>query len=97
MTGSVIGVSVQDAVAGKTVVALAEGVQDVTLADVLTQVTYEGDSSLKLGEDGVLADAANQLQHQNQPEHQNQPKHQNRPPHRNQPPHQSQLKHRKNR
>lgn len=58
MTGSVIGVSVQDAVAGKTVVALADGVQDVTLADVLTQVTYEGDSSLKLGEDGVLADAA---------------------------------------
>ena len=91
MTGSVIGVSVQDAVAGKTVVALADGVQDVTLADVLTQVTYEGDSSLKLGEDGVLADAA-------EPTATPKPtRTQNRPPHRNQPPHQSQLKHRKNR
>ena len=55
VTGSSVGVQVQDAVAGKKVVTLAEGLADVALADVLAQITYEGDASLKLGEDGILA------------------------------------------
>ncbi len=55
---STIGVAVQEAVAGRTVLQLGDGVTDVKLADVLSQVTYEGDSSLKLGEDGTLISTA---------------------------------------
>lgn len=57
VTGSAVGVDVQDAKAGKKVVALAESVTDVELADVLAQISYEGDASLKLGEDGTLISA----------------------------------------
>lgn len=60
VTGSVIGVAVQEAKAGKTVVKLGDTVADVTLADVLSQITYEGDSSLKIGEDGTLVSATEQ-------------------------------------
>lgn len=54
VTDSVIGVAVQEAEAGRTVVKLDDNVTDVKLADVLSQITYEGDSSLKIGEDGTL-------------------------------------------
>ena len=54
VTGSAIGVAVQEASAGRTVVKLDDAVTDVKLADVLSQITYEGDSSLKIGEDGTL-------------------------------------------
>ena len=54
VTGSAIGVAVQEANAGRTVVKLGDAVTDVKLADVLSQITYEGDSSLKIGEDGTL-------------------------------------------
>ena len=47
VTGSAIGVAVQEANAGRTVVKLGDAVTDVKLADVLSQITYEGDSSLK--------------------------------------------------
>ena len=49
-----VGVAVQEANAGRTVVKLGDAVTDVKLADVLSQITYEGDSSLKIGEDGTL-------------------------------------------
>ena len=56
MTGSAIGVTVQEAAAGRTVVQLASGVsEDVKLADALSQITYEGTSDFKIGEDGKLA------------------------------------------
>lgn len=58
VTDSVIGVAVQEAEAGRTVVKLDDNVTDVKLADVLSQITYEGDSSLKLGEDGKLSGTA---------------------------------------
>lgn len=58
VSDSTIGVAVQEAAAGRTVVQLGEGVTDVTLADVLSQISYEGDSSLKLAEDGKLVNAA---------------------------------------
>ena len=54
VTDSVIGVAVQEASAGRTVVKLDDAVTDVKLTDVLSQITYEGDSSLKIGEDGTL-------------------------------------------
>ena len=54
VTGSAIGVAVQEASAGRTVVKLDDAVTDVKLTDVLSQITYEGDSSLKIGEDGTL-------------------------------------------
>ena len=54
-TGSTIGVQVKDAKAGVSVVGLAEGVTDVTLADVLPQLTYEG-QTFTIGEDGTLVD-----------------------------------------
>ena len=58
VTDSTIGVAVQEAAAGRTVVKLADSVtEDVKLADVLTQITYEGESSLKIGEDGTLVSA----------------------------------------
>ena len=38
---------VQEASAGRTVVKLDDAVTDVKLTDVLSQITYEGDSSLK--------------------------------------------------
>lgn len=47
VTGSVIGVAVQEAKAGKTVVKLGDTVADVTLADVLSQITYEEIPALK--------------------------------------------------
>ena len=53
--GSTIGVQVKDAKAGVSVVGLAEGVTDVTLADVLPQLTYEG-QTFTIGEDGTLVD-----------------------------------------
>lgn len=52
-TGSTIGVQVKDAKAGVSVVGLAEGVTDVTLAEVLPQLTYEG-QTFTIGEDGKL-------------------------------------------
>ena len=58
VTDSAIGVAVQEAEAGRTVVKLDDNVTDVKLADVLSQITYEGDSSLKLGEDGKLSGTA---------------------------------------
>lgn len=59
VTGSVIGVAVQEAAAGRTVVKLADGVsEDVKLADVLSQITYEGSSDYKIGEDGTLVSNA---------------------------------------
>ena len=58
VTDSTIGVAVQEAEAGRTVVKLDDNVTDVKLADVLSQITYEGDSSLKLGEDGKLSGTA---------------------------------------
>ena len=58
VTDSVIGVAVQEAEAGRIVVKLDDNVTDVKLADVLSQITYEGDSSLKLGEDGKLSGTA---------------------------------------
>lgn len=54
-TGSTIGVQVKDAKAGVSVVGLAEGVTDVTLAEVLPQFTYEG-QTFTIGEDGKLVD-----------------------------------------
>ncbi len=54
-TGSIIGVQVKDAKAGVSVVGLAEGVTDVTLAEVLPQLTYEG-QTFTIGEDGKLVD-----------------------------------------
>ena len=51
---SVIGVSVQDAAAGKQVVKLANGITDVKLADVISKITYEGNSDFKIGDDGTL-------------------------------------------
>lgn len=51
---SVIGVSIQDAAAGKKVVQLADGITDVTLADVISKITYEGNSDFKIGDDGTL-------------------------------------------
>lgn len=54
-TGSTIGVQVKDAKAGVSVVGLAEGVADVTLAEVLPQFTYEG-QTFTIGEDGKLVD-----------------------------------------
>ena len=54
-TGSTIGVQVKDAKAGVSVVGLAEGVTDVTLAEVLPQLTYEG-QTFTIGEDGTLVD-----------------------------------------
>ena len=54
-TGSTIGVQVKDAKAGVSVVGLAEGVTDVTLAEVLPQLTYEG-QTFTIGEDGKLVD-----------------------------------------
>ena len=54
-TGSTIGVQVKDAKAGVSVVGLAEGVTDVTLAEVLPQLTYEG-QTVTIGEDGKLVD-----------------------------------------
>lgn len=54
-TGSTIGVQVKDAKAGVPVVGLAEGVTDVTLAEVLPQLTYEG-QTFTIGEDGKLVD-----------------------------------------
>lgn len=50
----VIGVSVQDAAAGKQVVKLADGITDVKLADVISKITYEGNSDFKIGDDGTL-------------------------------------------
>lgn len=55
-TGSTIGVQVKDAKAGVSVVGLAEGVTDVTLAEVLSQLTYEG-QTFTIGEDGKLVDS----------------------------------------
>ena len=55
-TGSIIGVQVKDAKAGVSVVGLAEGVTDVTLAEVLPQLTYEG-QTFTIGEDGKLVDS----------------------------------------
>lgn len=55
-TGSTIGVQVKDAKAGVSVVGLAEGVTDVTLAEVLPQLTYEG-QIFTIGEDGKLVDS----------------------------------------
>ena len=55
-TGSTIGVQVKDAKAGVSVVGLAEGVTDVTLAEVLPQLTYEG-QTVTIGEDGKLVDS----------------------------------------
>ena len=55
-TGSTIGVQVKDAKAGVSVVGLAEGVTDVTLAEVLPQLTYEG-QTFTIGEDGKLVDS----------------------------------------
>ena len=52
-TDSTIGVQVKDAKAGVPVVGLAEGVTDVTLAEVLPQLTYEG-QTFTIGEDGKL-------------------------------------------
>lgn len=51
---SVIGVSVQDAAAGKQVVKLADGITDEKLADVISKITYEGNSDFKIGDDGTL-------------------------------------------
>lgn len=51
---SVIGVSVQDAAAGKQVVKLADGITDVKLTDVISKITYEGNSDFKIGDDGTL-------------------------------------------
>ena len=56
-TGSTIGVQVKDAKAGVSVVGLAEGVTDVTLADVLSQLTYEG-QTFTIGKDGTLVNPA---------------------------------------
>ena len=56
-TGSTIGVQVKDAKAGVSVVGLAEGVTDVTLAEVLPQLTYEG-QTFSIGEDGTLVNPA---------------------------------------
>ena len=58
VTGSAIGVLVQEAKEGRTVVKLDDTVTDVKLADVLSQITYEGESSLKIGEDGTLVSTA---------------------------------------
>ena len=59
VTDSVIGVAVQEAAAGRTVVKLADGVsEDVKLADALSQITYEGSSDYKIGEDGTLVSNA---------------------------------------
>ena len=59
VTGSTIGVAVQEAAAGRTVVKLADGIsEEVQLADVLSQITYEGSSDYKIGEDGTLVSNA---------------------------------------
>ena len=57
VTGSAIGVAVQEANAGRTVVKLGcDAVTDVKHGGVFfLRFTYEGDSSLKIGEDGTLS------------------------------------------
>lgn len=55
MTGSTISVQVKDAKAGTQVVTMDASVTDVTLTDVLPQLTYEG-QTFTIGEDGALVD-----------------------------------------
>lgn len=55
MTGSTISVQVKDAKAGTQVVTMDASVTDVTLAEVLPQLTYEG-QTFTIGEDGALVD-----------------------------------------
>lgn len=55
MTGSTISVQVKDAKAGTQVVTMDASVTDVTLTDILPQLTYEG-QTFTIGEDGALVD-----------------------------------------
>lgn len=57
VSASEIGVSVTEPTDKRPVVQLEEGLTDVQLADVLSQITYEGDTKYTLGEDGKLADS----------------------------------------
>lgn len=57
VSASKIGVSVTEPTDKRQVVQLEEGLTDVQLADVLSQITYEGDTKYTLGEDGKLADS----------------------------------------
>ena len=55
ITGSTIGVQVKNAKADVSVVELAKDVTDVTLAEILSQFAYEGQTFI-IGEDGKLVD-----------------------------------------
>ena len=59
VTGSTIGISCSRSCGRKNCgKKLADGVTDVTLSDVISQITYEGDSAYKLADDGTLVSAA---------------------------------------
>ncbi|MDO4337604.1 MAG: hypothetical protein Q4C91_05880 [Eubacteriales bacterium] len=53
LTGSTIGVNVLEGVADQTIVMVQSESADVTLADVLGQITYDG-TDFTIGEDGKL-------------------------------------------
>lgn len=57
LTGSTIGVNVLEGAADQTVVVIQDGATDVTLADVLGQITYDG-TDFTIGEDGKLKSTA---------------------------------------
>ncbi|HIZ23518.1 MAG TPA: hypothetical protein IAA21_12115 [Candidatus Blautia faecigallinarum] len=57
LTGSSMGVQVQDGAAGTQVVTLAEDVTDVTLADAVSVFTYDS-ADFTIGEDGTLVSTA---------------------------------------
>lgn len=54
LTGSSIGVSVVDAAAGRQVVTIPAPVEGMALADVLEQISYEGDDTFVIDEEGKL-------------------------------------------
>lgn len=58
VSDSSVGVSVKTPKADVKVVELLDGVEDVKLADVLPQFTYEGDEKFKLSETGTLISTA---------------------------------------
>lgn len=57
ITGSTIGVQVLEGKEGTTVVKLADGVTDTTLAEAVAVLTYEGEG-FTIGEDGTLKSTA---------------------------------------
>lgn len=71
VSDSSVGVSVKTPKADVKVVELLDGVEDVKLADVLPQFTYEGDEKFKLSETGTLISTAEPPENQTQPRNRN--------------------------